>query len=292
MKKRKGIILAGGSGTRLYPLTISISKQLLPIYDKPMIYYPLTILMLAGIREILVITTPDDLDQFKKVLGSGSQWGLEISYEVQPVPNGLAQAFVIAERFLQGSPSALILGDNLFFGHGLANVLKRASSQTLGAVAFGYHVSDPERYGVVGFHEDGTVYSIAEKPKVPDSNYAITGLYFVDGSASERAKLAVPSERGEYEITSVLSSYLEEETLSIECLGRGFAWLDTGTHGSLLDASNFVRTLTERQGLQVGSPDEVAYQLGWIDKEQLMQRAMKFNKSDYGNYLFALPTEK
>jgi glucose-1-phosphate thymidylyltransferase len=285
MKERKGIILAGGSGTRLYPLTIGVSKQLLPVYDKPMIYYPLTVLMLTGIREILVISTPDDLPQYKRVLGDGSQWGITLNYTEQPSPDGLAQAFILAEDFLDGAPSALILGDNIFFGHGLPEVLAAADTKQIGATVFGYHVNDPERYGVVGFDNFGNVNSIIEKPKEPVSNYAITGLYFVDGTAPERAKKVQPSARGELEITSLLESYLKEGNLTVEKMGRGFAWLDTGTHGSLLDAGNFVRTITERQGLQVGSPDEVAHKLGWISGDKLQEIASKYLKSNYGDYL-------
>ena len=285
MTERKGIILAGGSGTRLYPLTIGVSKQLLPVYDKPMIYYPLTVLMLAGIREILVISTPDDLPQYKRVLGDGSQWGITLSYKEQPSPDGLAQAFILAEDFLDGAPSALILGDNIFFGHGLPEVLAAADAKQNGATVFGYHVNDPERYGVVGFDSSGKVNSIIEKPKEPASNYAVTGLYFVDGTAPKRAKQVKPSSRGELEITSLLESYLEEDNLTVEKMGRGFAWLDTGTHGSLLDAGNFVRTITERQGLQVGSPDEVAYQLEWVSSGQLQDTADKFGRNKYGEYL-------
>ena len=277
MTQRKGIILAGGSGTRLYPLTMAVSKQLLPVYDKPMIYYPLTVLMLAGIREILIITTPQDQDQFQRLLGDGSQWGIHLEYKVQPSPDGLAQAFILAEAFLDGAPSALILGDNIFFGHGLPEVLENADAQKDGATVFGYHVSDPERYGVVSLDEKGTVLSIIEKPEIPPSNYAVTGLYFVDGSAPERAKQITPSARGELEITSLLETYLHDGILRVEKMGRGYAWLDTGTHASLLDAANFVRTLTERQGLQVGSPDEVAYQLRWITKEKL-QRTKSMGK--------------
>jgi len=288
MTQRKGIILAGGSGTRLYPLTMAVSKQLLPIYDKPMIYYPLTVLMLAGIREIMIITTPQDQDQFQRLLGDGSQWGIQLEYKVQPSPDGLAQAFILAEDFLDGAPSAMVLGDNIFFGHGLPQVLAAADAQENGATVFGYHVSDPERYGVVDFDADGTVKTIIEKPAVPPSNYAVTGLYFVDGSAPERAKQVTPSARGELEITSLLESYLHDGTLRVEKMGRGYAWLDTGTHASLLDASNFVRTLTERQGLQVGSPDEVAYQLGWISIDQLRERAVLFGKNKYGQYLLGL----
>ncbi len=285
MTQRKGIILAGGSGTRLYPLTMAVSKQLLPIYDKPMIYYPLTVLMLAGIRDILIITTPQDQDQFKRLLGDGSQWGIHLEYKVQPSPDGLAQAFILAEDFLNGAPSAMVLGDNIFFGHGLPEVLAAADAQENGATVFGYHVSDPERYGVVDFDGDGRVKTIIEKPDTPPSNYAVTGLYFVDGSAPERAKQVTPSARGELEITSLLESYLNDGALRVEKMGRGYAWLDTGTHASLLDASNFVRTLTERQGLQVGSPDEIAYAARWITKEQLTERAAAFGKNAYGEYL-------
>ena len=288
MTKRKGIILAGGSGTRLYPLTMAVSKQLLPIYDKPMIYYPLTVLMLAGIREIMIITTPQDQEQFQRLLGDGSQWGIRLEYKIQPSPDGLAQAFILAEDFLNGAPSAMVLGDNIFFGHGLPQVLAAADAQEMGATVFGYHVSDPERYGVVDFDADGTVKTIIEKPEVPPSNYAVTGLYFVDGSAPERAKQVTPSARGELEITSLLESYLNDESLRVEKMGRGYAWLDTGTHGSLLDASNFVRTLTERQGLQVGSPDEVAFELEWISKDKLGLRAELFGKNKYGQYLTSI----
>ena len=288
MTQRKGIILAGGSGTRLYPLTMAVSKQLLPIYDKPMIYYPLTVLMLAGIREILIITTPQDQDQFQRLLGEGSQWGIRLEYKIQPSPDGLAQAFILAEDFLDGAPSAMVLGDNIFFGHGLSQVLAAADAQTDGATVFGYHVSDPERYGVVDFDTEGHVQSIIEKPGVPPSNYAVTGLYFVDGTAPERAKQATPSARGELEITSLLETYLNDGTLRVEKMGRGYAWLDTGTHASLLDASNFVRTITERQGLQVGSPDEVAFQMNWIDKNKLHEGAKLFGKNKYGQYLLGL----
>ena len=285
MTERKGIILAGGSGTRLYPLTLAVSKQLLPIYDKPMIYYPLTVLMLTGIRDILIITTPEDQAQFQHLLGDGSQWGINLSYKIQPNPEGLPQAFILAEKFLAGAPSAMVLGDNIFFGHGLHTVLAAADAQSSGATIFGYHVSDPKRYGVVDFDDDGTVRGIIEKPEIPPSNYAVTGLYFVDGTASERAKSVEPSARGELEITSLLETYLQDGNLRVETIGRGFAWLDTGTHASLLDASNFVRTLTERQGLQVGSPDEVAYQRKWVTKEQIIARSEKFGKNAYGNYL-------
>lgn len=276
MTERKGIILAGGSGTRLYPLTIAVSKQLLPIYDKPMIFYPLTVLMLAGIRDILVITTPEDQEQFRRLLGYGGQWGINLHYKIQPSPEGLAQAFILAEDFLAGAPSAMVLGDNIFFGHGLSKLLAEAESQTSGATVFSYHVSDPERYGVVDFNLDGTVKAIIEKPEVPPSNYAVTGLYFVDETAPERAKSVKPSARGELEITALLEAYLRDGDLHVEKMGRGYAWLDTGTHASLLDASNFVRTLTERQGLQVGSPSEVAYQSKWITKEQIANASEKF----------------
>ena len=285
MRNRKGIILAGGSGTRLYPLTLGVSKQLLPIYDKPMIYYPLTVLMLAGIRDILVITTPQDQDQFKLVLGDGSQWGINLSYKIQQSPDGLAQAFILAEDFLNGAPSAMVLGDNIFFGHKLSQVLAKVSSKLSVATVFGYHVSDPERYGVVDFDTDGNVKSIIEKPVKALSSYAITGLYFLDGSAPDRARDIKPSGRGELEITSLLESYLNDGMLCVEKMGRGYAWLDTGTHASLLEASNFVRTTIKRQDLQVGSPDEVAYQSEWITKSQLKKRATVFGKTDYGKYL-------
>jgi len=248
MTKRKGIILAGGTGSRLYPITLGISKQLLPIYDKPMIYYPLTVLMLAGIRDIAMITTPQDQDQFKRMLGDGSQWGISLTYIMQPSPDGLAQAYLLAEDFLAGAPSAMVLGDNIFFGHGLPLILEDADRQTGGGTVFGYHVSDPERYGVVDFDSAGTARAIIEKPEVPPSNYAVTGLYFLDGSAPQRARRVQPSARGELEITTLLESYLHEGLLSVERMGRGYAWLDTGMHASLLDAGNFVRTLAARQG--------------------------------------------
>lgn len=288
MNKRKGIILAGGSGTRLYPLTVGVSKQLLPVYDKPMIYYPLTALMLAGIREILIITTPQDLDQFKRVLNDGSQWGIKLSYIAQPSPDGIAQAFVLAEDFLDGAASALILGDNIFFGHGLPQLLATADVKSTGATIFGYHVNDPERYGVVGFDDAGKVNSITEKPLNPTSNYAVTGLYFMDTTAPLRAKNVKPSERGELEITSLLEDYLIEDCLNVEKMGRGYAWLDTGTHSSLLDAANFVKTLTLRQGLQIGSPDEVAYQQNLISDDELLMQASRFKNNEYGKYLIKL----
>jgi len=288
MTQRKGIILAGGSGTRLYPVTMGVSKQLLPIYDKPMVYYPLTALMLAGIREIMIITTPHDQEQFIRTLGDGSQWGISLHYKVQLSPDGLAQAFILAEEFLAGSPAAMVLGDNIFFGNGLSNLLKEADQTTVGATVFGYRVSDPERYGVVDFGANGTVNSIIEKPPVPASNYAVTGLYFVDATAPKRARAVRPSARGELEISTLLESYLQDGQLNVQKMGRGYAWLDTGTHASLLEAGNFVRTLTERQGLQVGSPDEVAFEMGWITKPQLQARAEKFGKNTYGAYLVNL----
>ena len=288
MSTRKGIILAGGSGTRLYPITMGVSKQLLPIYDKPMIYYPLSVLMLAGIREICVITTPQDQDQFQRTLGDGSQWGVSLTYVVQPSPDGLAQAYILAEGFLDGAPSAMVLGDNIFFGHGLPKLMARADELGQGGTVFGYHVADPERYGVVAFNTDGAVREIIEKPAVPPSNYAVTGLYFLDGSAPERARQVQPSDRGELEITSLLGLYLNEGLLQVETMGRGYAWLDTGTHASLLDAGNFVRTLEERQGLQAGCPEEIAFDLGWITPEELQARADMFAKNSYGAYLAGL----
>jgi glucose-1-phosphate thymidylyltransferase len=288
MSKRKGILLAGGSGTRLYPVTIAVSKQLLPIYDKPMIYYPLSSLMLSGIKEIAVITTPHDKEQFKSLLGDGSQWGLSLTFIEQPSPDGLAQAFILAEEFLDGAPSAMVLGDNIFYGHGLPELMKTADNTTSGATVFGYHVSDPERYGVVEFDQDGLVKSITEKPPKPASNYAVTGLYFVDETAPARARKVTPSARGELEITSLLESYLFDGLLNVELMGRGYAWLDTGTHESLLDAGNFVRTLEKRQGMQSGCPEEIAYQHGWISKEMLRDAADKFRKNSYGQYLSGL----
>ena len=285
MTKRKGIILAGGSGTRLYPITMGASKQLLPLYDKPMIYYPLSVLMLTGITEILVITTPEDQDQFRRLLGDGSQWGLSLSYVAQPRPDGLAQAYMLAEAFLGGAPSAMVLGDNIFFGHGLPKVLAAADARTTGGTVFGYHVADPERYGVIDFAPDGKVRQIVEKPAVPPSDYAVTGLYFLDGTAPEKARRVTPSPRGELEIVSLLEMYLAEGALSVEKIGRGYAWLDTGTHASLLDAANFVRTLQMRQGLHVGNPDEIAFENGWIDAAALGERAAIYAKTDYGDYL-------
>lgn len=282
---RKGLILAGGTGSRLWPVTLGVSKQLLPIHDKPMIYYPLSVLMLSDIREIAIVTTAKDNAQFKELLGDGSQWGLSIEYIVQNAPDGLSQAFILAEKFLAGSPSALVLGDNIFFGNGLAKQLKRVSAQTDTATIFGYQVSDPSSYGVIGFDADGNPDSLTEKPESPASHYAITGLYYVDGSAPERAKAIKPSARGELEITDLLFSYLKEKRLNVEMMGRGYAWLDTGTHESLLDAGNFVRTLQLRQGLQVGSPDEIAYEQDWISQEEFECRAELFIKSDYGTAL-------
>lgn len=285
MTQRKGIILAGGSGTRLYPITIGISKQLLPIYDKPMIYYPISVLMLTGIREIAIITTPEDQAQFVRMLGDGSQWGISFTYIIQPSPDGLAQAFILAEDFLDGAPSTLILGDNIFYGHGISKLLAEADATLDGGTVFGYHVADPERYGVVDFDEDGNAIAIIEKPETPPSNYAVTGLYFLDGNAPAYAKQVTPSARGELEITTLLEIYLHAGKLSVKTMGRGYAWLDTGTHGSLLDAGNFVRTLEMRQGMQTGSPDEIAYNLGWITREQLAVRAELFRKNDYGKIL-------
>jgi glucose-1-phosphate thymidylyltransferase len=284
---RKGIILAGGSGTRLWPITMGVSKQLLPVYDKPMIYYPLSVLMLAGIREIAIITTPDDQAQFVRLLGDGSQWGLSFTFITQPSPDGLAQAYILAKDFLNGAPSAMVLGDNIFFGHGLPEVLAAADARTIGGSVFGYHVSDPERYGVVAFDDRGNVTALVEKPEVPPSNFAVTGLYFLDGRAPELATQVKPSPRGELEIVDLLELYRHEGSLSVERMGRGYAWLDTGTHGSLLDAGNFVRTLTLRQGLQVGSPDEIAHRQGWISREHFAKRAELFKKNEYGRSLRA-----
>lgn len=286
--RRKGIILAGGSGTRLYPITMGISKQLLPIYDKPMIYYPITVLMLAGIREIAIITTPEDQDQFRRLLGDGSQWGVSFDYIVQPSPDGLAQAYLLAEDFLAGAPSAMVLGDNIFFGHGLPVLLEAADGRAQGGTVFGYRVADPERYGVVAFDGEGKASAIIEKPSVPPSDYAVTGLYFLDGTAPARAREVKPSARGELEITTLLETYLHDGSLTVERMGRGFAWLDTGTHASLLDAGNFVRTLEQRQGLQTGCPEEIAHNRGWISAEALREQAARFAKNDYGKYLARL----
>ena len=288
MRTRKGIILAGGTGTRLYPITIGISKQLVPIYDKPMIYYPLSVLMLAGIREIAVITTPQDQDQFRRTLGDGGQWGLDLTYIEQPEPDGLAQAYLLAESFLDGAPSAMVLGDNIFFGHGLPEVLAAADARDIGGTVFGYRVADPERYGVLDFDTGGAVRGLVEKPEKAPSPYAVTGLYFLDGTAPERARAVTPSGRGELEITSLLEMYMADGGLNVELMGRGYAWLDTGTHGSLLDAGNFVRTLSERQGQQVGSPEEIAWNAGWISDDTLRARAETFGKNGYGAYLLRL----
>ena len=288
---RKGIILAGGSGTRLWPITMGVSKQLLPIYDKPMIYYPLSVLMLGGIREIAIITTPDDQAQFQRLLGDGSAWGISLTYIVQPSPDGLAQAYLLARDFLAGAPSVLVLGDNIFFGHGLPEILANADAKLVGGTVFGYRVSDPERYGVVDFDAAGKVRAIIEKPEAPPSNYAVTGLYYLDGRAPDLAEQVKPSPRGELEIADLLELYRAEGSLTVEKMGRGFAWLDTGTHGSLLDAGNFVRTLTLRQGMQVGCPDEISYRAGWIDKAALAVRAALFQKNDYGRYLQSIVTE-
>jgi glucose-1-phosphate thymidylyltransferase len=288
MSTRKGILLAGGSGTRLHPLTYAVSKQLLPIYDKPMIYYPLSVLMLTGIREIAIIIRPEDQSQFYRLLGDGSRWGLHFSYIEQPRPEGLAQAYTLAESFLGDSASVLLLGDNIFYGHGLPEILQRADKQTDGGTIFGYQVTDPERYGVVDLDERGRVQALVEKPVKPPSNYAVTGLYFLDNTASERAKSVRPSPRGELEIVSLLESYLAEGRLGLETLGRGFAWLDTGTYDALLDANNFVRTLATRQGMQSGSPEEIAWRQGWIDDAALAKQAEQMGKTHYGAYLKSL----
>ena len=288
MTNRKGIILAGGSGTRLYPLTQVMSKQLLPVYDKPMVFYPLSTLMLAGIRDILVISTPTDLPNFRKLMGDGSQWGIRLSYEEQPSPDGLAQAYIIGEKFLDGSPSLLILGDNIFYGHRLVELLQKADLSSVGATIFGYRVSDPTPYGVIGFHDNGKLKTIVEKPAKPESNYAITGLYFADHTAPEKARRVRRSARGELEIISVLKSYLDEECLDVQLMGRGYTWLDTGTLNSLLDAGNFVRTMTLRQGLQIGSPEEIAYRLKWIDSLQLSKLAKSYKNNSYGSYLSSI----
>ena len=288
MRKRKGLILAGGTGSRLWPITQAVSKQLMPIYDKPMIYYPLSVLMLTGIREIAIITTPQDQAQFQHLLGDGSHWGLQITWLVQPSPDGLAQAYLIAEAFLDGAPSAMVLGDNIFYGHGLPELLAGADAQEAGGTVFGYRVADPERYGVVGMDSDGQVTEIVEKPDVPPSHFAVTGLYFLDATASERARSITPSARGELEIVSLLESYLSDGSLRVETMGRGYAWLDTGTHGSLLDAANFVRTLQNRQGTQTGCPEEIAHSAGWIDDVALSALAERYAKTDYGAYLLGL----
>ena len=286
--QRKGIILAGGSGTRLYPITQAISKQLLPVYDKPMVYYPLSVLMLAGIREVLVINTPHEQDLFKRLLGDGSQWGMRIEYAAQPSPDGLAQAYLIGREFLAGQPSCLVLGDNIFYGHGLTELLQRANARDTGATVFGYWVRDPERYGVAEFDASGKVVGLEEKPAKPKSNYAVTGLYFYDGRASDYAASLKPSPRGELEITDLNRRYLEDGSLHLEKMGRGFAWLDTGTHESLVEASTYIETIEKRQGLRVCCPEEIAFFNGWIDEAQLRELARPLAKNGYGQYLLGL----